>query len=82
MWDLETIKHMNKPKQVELSKRRANAMNGVAYSAISDSLNPKTVMYIDANMALVSSSKADKEYIVRKISDAALRKPIHGGRVG
>jgi hypothetical protein len=82
MWDLETIKFMNKPKQVDLSKRRANAMNGVAYSATSDSLNPKPVMYIDPNMALISPLKSDAVYIARKISDSSIRKPIHGGRVG
>jgi hypothetical protein len=92
MWDLETIKHMNTPEEIEKSRNRARAMNKIAYSAVENSVaTVRPFVYTNHDKILASSHASDLEFAEREVahgrgkikfvSDSALRKPTHGGRV-
>ena len=91
MWDLETIKHMNTPEEIEKSRNRAHSMNKVSYSTIENSVGGvRPFVYAYSDKLLMSSQKSDMDFAEREvrkgkgtikyISRSVLRKPIHGGR--
>lgn len=91
MWDLQTIKYMNSKEQVDLTQRKARAMNGVSYSGIENSMpTTKPFMYSSEGRILVSSQVSDLAFAKREIargigkleytSKSKIRKPTHGGR--
>lgn len=92
MWDLETIKHMNTPEEIEKSRNRARAMNKIAYSAVENSVaTVRPFVYTSHDKILASSHASDLEYAKREVSrgrgnikivsESSLKKPSHGGRV-
>ena len=92
MWDLATIKHMNSEEQVELTRRKARAMNGVSYSGTENSITTtKPFFYSAKDKLLLSSQVSDLEFAKREIalgvcnlkeiSKSKIRKPTHGRRI-
>lgn len=92
MWDLQKIRKMNSPEEVEKARNRARSMNGIKSGVQEGSMICKPFVYADEGTLLASGQKSDLELAERrirdgsgghivKISESSTRKPSHGGRV-
>ena len=82
---------MNSKESVELTQRKARAMNGVSYSGTENSIpTVKRFIYSSKDKLLASNQVSDLESAEREvaqdrgkikyISESKVRKPTHGGR--